>query len=79
MGQKQNEREIGYFYNLYKEEGQNSSGGSSSFLTNLGAAARGRKRKGKRKKGSKGSTMDWSSSHMQDSSILVSTSHSMGN
>jgi hypothetical protein len=56
--------EIGYFYNLYKEEGQNSSGGSSSFLTNLGAAARGRKRKGKRKKGSKGSTMDWSSSHM---------------
>jgi hypothetical protein len=33
-------------------------------LTNLGAAARGRKRKGKRKKGSKGSTMDWSSSHM---------------
>jgi hypothetical protein len=50
VGQKQNEREIGYFYNLYKEESCNSRGASS--LTNLGAAARGRKRK--RKKGEQG-------------------------
>ena len=33
----------------------------------------------KKKKKSNGSTMDWSSSHMEASSTLVLTPHSMGN
>ena len=42
-----------------------------------GGAARGRAKE-KEKNGSKGSTMDWSSSHMEVSSTLVLTPYSMG-